>query len=379
MIFENSKVKQHISLFIFLFVNFMFSVKYISRVTNYYFSISVIIVIVYFLIWKYQNLLDEISGKLKKINIFILVFLFIGSFFVFVKVPVETLNVDRWSVITTFWDNYFNDKYVYFARSCDNNPPGPMPFYFILALPFYFIGELGLFSVMGIALFYYLLKKNDISLKNQTLALLSVAGSLFYLWEIVSRSNIFLNGVLVLLVTLYTLKQKIIKKKQLLIIGVSTGLVLSTRNVFVIPFVILFVYSLNKKIINFSQLISIGCISLLTFTITFVPFVWNHLEDFKVMNPFIIQSSGLMPFNYTLIFIAMSFTVGFICKSKNDVFFYSGFILFLSICLYFTYWTLKIGFDNVFFESAADISYFILCIPFCIFHLLDHDNKKLLN
>jgi hypothetical protein len=377
MIFENSKVKQHISLFIVLFVNFMFSVKYLSRATSYYLPISVIIVIVYFLIWKYQNLIDEVSGKLKKINIIILLLFVIISFVVFIKVPVETLKVDRWSVITSFWDNYFNDKYVYFAKSCDNNPPGPMPFYFILALPFYFVGELGLFSLMGIILFYYLLKKNDISLKNQTIALLLVSGSLFYLWEIVSRSNIFLNGVLVLLVILYFLKQKKIASKKMVLIGIVTGLVLSTRNVFVIPFVILFVYSINKKIINLSQLIGIGSVSLVTFIITFIPFVWNHLEDFKVMNPFIIQSSGLMPFKYTLIFIAIAFIVGFISKSRNDVIFFSGFVLFLSICLYFIYWFVQIGFENTFFNSGADISYFILCLPFSIFHLLEIENKFL--
>ncbi len=377
MIFENSKVKQHISLFIFLFVNFMFSVKYISRATSYYLPISVLIVTLYFIIWKYQKGLDKFKGYLNPINIVILIFLIICSFTVFIAVPVETINVDRWSVITSFWDNYFNNKYVYFAKSCDNNPPGPMPFYFILALPFYFVGELGLFSLAGIILFYYLLKKNEISIKNQTLGLILVAGSLVYLWEIVSRSNIFLNGVLVLLVTLYIANQKKITLKKIVLIGIIIGLVLSTRNVFVIPFVILFVYSLNKKIINFSHLISIGCISLLTFIATFIPFVWNHFEDFKVMNPFIIQSSGLMPFKYTLFFILLSFMVGFICKSKKDVVFFSSFILFLSICLYFTYWTLIIGFNDTFFESGADISYFILCLPFCVFHLIEHENKLL--
>lgn len=374
MILENSKQKQHISLFIFLFVNFMFSAKYVSRVTNYYLPISFIIVTLYYFIWKYKNLLDEISGKLNKLNILILMLFILGSCFIFIKVPVATLNVDRWSVITSFWDNYFSEKYVYFALSCDNNPPGPMPFYFILALPFYIVGELGLFSLMGIILFYYLLKKNVISTKNQTLSLLLVAGSLFYLWEIVSRSNIFLNGVLVLFVILYSLKQKVFTQKKILLIGIFIGLVLSTRNVFVIPFVILFVYLLNKKVISFFELISIGCISLLTFTTTFIPFVWGHHEDFKVMNPFIIQSSGLMPLKYTLVFILLAFVGGFICKSKKDIIFYSGFILFLCIGFYFVYWFFQVGFNETFFESSADISYFILCIPFSIYYLIKNEN-----
>ena len=370
MIFENFKAKQNISLLIFLFVNFIFSVKYISRVSNYYLPISILIVFSYFLIWKYQNLIDRSNVNLNKINIFILLFLFLSSFLVFVKVPVEDLNVDRWSVITTYWDNFFDDKYVYFAKSCHNNPPGPMPFYFILALPFYLIGELGLFSLMGIILFYYLLKKNKISLKNQTLVLLLVGGSLFYLWEIVCRSNVFLNGVLVLLVVLYILKQPIITQKNIILIGVCTGLVLSTRNVFVIPFIITFIYLLSKKNINLIQLIYIGFITVITFTLTFIPFIWNHLQDFKIMNPFIIQSSVLMPFKYTLFFIFLSFIVGFVCKSKDDVIFFSGLVLFLSICLYYIFWIIQTSFVNTFFESGADISYYIFCLPFCIFHML---------
>jgi len=41
----------------------------------------------------------------------------IGSGFIFYKIPVESLNVDRWSVITSFWDNFFKGEYVYFAKS----------------------------------------------------------------------------------------------------------------------------------------------------------------------------------------------------------------------------------------------------------------------
>ena len=107
------------------------------------------------------------------------------------------MHVDRWSVIASFWDNYFNGKYVYFAQSFDGNYPGPMPFYFILALPFYIIGELGIFSVLGIFVFMFLMKNKKNS-NITSMYFILTASSIFYIWEVCSRSNIFINGVLIL-------------------------------------------------------------------------------------------------------------------------------------------------------------------------------------
>jgi len=362
--------KQNISLFLFLFVNFIFSIKYLNRVTNYYLLISVVIVGFCFYLWKYRKILDRFSPHLGKVNIFILLLFILTSFLVFNKIPVESLNVDRWSVITSFWDNYFRGEYVYFAKSNVGNPPGPMPFYFILALPFYLIGELGYFSILGIIAFYILSKRTKIDIQTQTTAMLLVLGSVFYLWEVVCRSNIFLNGTLVLITLVYFLNLKTLNSKNIAISGILIGLIISTRNVFVIPFIIAFIFLLKNNKINAKHVVVLGFIALITFASTFLPFVWNYFEYFKIMNPFIVQSTFLIPFEYTLLFISLSIIVGFLCKTKNDVYFYSGLILFVSICIYFIYYFIKIGFQKTFFESYADISYFILGTPFSLYYLL---------
>ncbi len=367
---KNYLNKQNISLFIFLFVNFIFSVKYLNRVTNYYLFISVAIVGFYLCLWECRKILDRFTPYLGKINIFIILLFVITSFIIFSKVHVESLNVDRWSVIASFWDNYFKGEYVYFAKSNVGNPPGPMPFYFILALPFYLIGELGYFSILSIIVFYILIKKTKIDIQIQTTAMLLVSGSVFYLWEVACRSNIFLNGTLVLITLFYFLDLKILSTKNIVISGILIGLIISTRNVFVIPFIIAFIFLFKNNKINFKQVVVLGLISLITFALTFLPFVWNYFEDFKIVNPFIIQSTFLVPFQYTLLFIGLSVIVGFLCKTKEDVYFYSGLILFISICIYFTYHFIKVGFFESFFESFADISYFIFCIPFSLYYLL---------
>jgi hypothetical protein len=180
--------------------------------------------------------------SLSKLNFLIISIFVLVCYSAFNKIPVETLNVDRCSVITSFWDSYFNNQYVYFAKSNVGNPPGPIPFYFMLALPFYFFGELGWFSVMGIILFFVFLRYSKTSKLNSTTGLLLTLSSIFYLWEVVSRSNIFLNSSLILFVLYYYLKIEKINIKNITFAGLLIGLSISTRNVLVIPFVIAFIY-----------------------------------------------------------------------------------------------------------------------------------------
>lgn len=375
--FKNILIKKNISLFLFLFVNFIYGIKYLSRVTDYYFLISITIIVFYLFIWKMRNSISKYYKYLGKFNLLLLLLFFVVFYFAFQKIPVETLKVDRWSVISSFWDNYFGNKYVYFAKSNMNNPPGPMPFYFILALPFYIIGELGYFSILGIVLFFGLLNYKKLNTNLQTTALLLVCSSIFYLHEVICRSNIFLNSTIVLFVLLIYFEMKELNLKKLLVSGILIGLSISTRNVLVIPFIIAFVYELKTKKINFTQISIIGFVAISTFTITFLPFVWNHFEDFRQMNPFIIQSTFLVPLQYTLLFIGLAFGFGLLSKAVSDIYFFSGLNLFISIFIYYLFHIENVGFYKTFFDSDADITYFVLCTPFFLYYsILETQENK---
>jgi hypothetical protein len=139
-------------------------------------------------------------------------------------------------------------------------------------------------------------------------------------------------------------------------------------------FIIAFIYALRTKKITFIQVFLLGLVAIFSFILTFVPFVWNHFEEFKIMNPFIVQSTFLVPFQYTLLFIGLATIAGFLCKSINDVYFYSAVVLFLSILIYFIFLISSNGFQKTYFESLGDVSYFILCIPFVFFHMLKEES-----
>jgi hypothetical protein len=376
---ETIKVsKKQISLFLFLLISFLFAVKYGSRITSSYILLASIISAFYLFIWKKRFVFGRFHSK----TIYILLAFFTLLFsIVFYKITPESLNVDRWSVITSFWDNYFNNEYVYAAKSHKGNPPGPMPFYYIIALPFYFIGELGFLSIMGSLVFLLILNylKSPNYLKVTTILLM--LSSTFYLWEVTCRSNVFLNASLIVFSIVYFFKtmENKLNKVNLIAIGIIIGLLLSTRNVFVIPYIVFFLYTLKFNLISIKNTIIIGLIAIITFFATFLPFIYNHSEEFKIINPFIIQSTYLMPFSYTVFCVILAFLSFFIFKNKNDVFFYSGIILFITVIIHYIHLIGVSSFNEAFFESRADISYFILSAPFLLIHFILEENVKKLD
>lgn len=369
-LFKINNIKTRISFFLFIAVNFLFTIKYIERITPYYLIVAIIYSLFCISIWKYRKTLTSFLSKFRFINSILIVLFILVFTLLFIKIPQETLNVDRWSVISSFWNNYFSDKYVYLATSHMGNYPGPMPFYYILALPFYLLGELGYFSLFGLIIFLILLRYDKVASSKQTVFIILLFISTFNFWEIISRSNIFLNASLVLFSMIYLFKN-IEKRTPYFVLwsGILIGLMLSTRNVFVIPYIVTFLYLLKFKEISVTQVFQLGIIAVFTFILTFLPFTYNYFEEFKTINPFIIQSDYLMPQYLTYLCVVSTFMFVFLVKSKEDVYFYSGIALFLTILVYYMYHVLNSGFYEAFFESRIDLSYFILSMPFLLFYL----------
>lgn len=353
--------KQQSSQIIFVFVNALFLLKYLERYSSLFIFMTLLGIFVYSYLFKTNTIYLKITKSPQLFYIGFTAYIIIALLAQH-SIPVEKLNVDRWSVISSFWETYFNHDYAYNAISHMGNPPGPMPVYFILNLPFYVLGETGLFSIFGLIVFLIILKKNSVHfIKPILLTLLSV----FTCWEIITRSNIFANAVLIIGLILYILRATY-TTKQILFMGLLTGLALSTRNVFVIPILITFLFLIKTKRIHFNKLLLFGVVSVVFFILSFVPFVWGHFDEFLITNPFSIQSSGLMPFYLSFFFILTGFYFGFKCKSEEDVIFFSGLNLFLTILGYFLYIIIVDGFTTAFLKSTADISYFIMCIPFLL-------------
>lgn len=363
-------LKRTISLSSILFVNVLFLTKYLGRVSSYYLLISLVLTVFYGLLAS-NTLKLGLSEKQYKYLKFIttLVYTILLSL-IFLRINVESLNVDRWSVISSFWEAVFNGKYPYLAESHMGNKPGPMPFYYLIALPFYLLGELGYFSLLGIIIFLTLQYRIKTDANYKFLMHFFVLTSAFYLWEVVVRSNIFTTSILVVWFLFSFIKQEKTENK-IYLYAILAGLLLSTRAVFSIPYIIFFIYFLRKKEMTFYQMSKFVFVAFITFLMTFLPLLITYYDDFFEMNPFIIQSTFLVPFYITMSFILLAFIFSFLTKTKDDLFFWSGLALFITVSVFITYNLIEFGIDEFLIGARADISYYIFCIPFFIVYLLN--------
>lgn len=365
---KNVKIK--ISYFLLLFINFIFTYKYTLRHTEFAIYISIALFAFQVSFIKYNHLIN-ISKKWLKFYFTLLIIALVGLVLLsYLNIPLDSLNSDRGSLISSFWKVFFKGEYPYHAKSHLNSLPGPMPIYFIIALPFNFIGELGLLSILGYVIFIIFSIKIKLPINNLKFILFFFSSSVYILWEIATRSNVFTNSLLILLIinSFLSLKKEG-GKIPFYCLAILTGLLLSTRSIFILVYVVFFLSSLLNKEIDFKSLLKYLFIAFLAFVFTFLPLLIFFYKDFLIVNPFLIQSSFLIPLPYTISFIISSFLFAFFVKNKPDKFFYSGLVLFFSIMIYSIYHILKHGFFQAYHNSEIDISYFIFCIPFLLYYI----------
>jgi hypothetical protein len=362
---------------VLLFINGLFCVKYFERFTNLYPLVTLLLLCIQVGVL-YFSFYDKCTLKQQKIIMYLLLILaVIGSLFVFRKIHISSLNVDRWSVIYSFWEAFFNGDYPYFAKSHMNNPPGPMPIYFVIALPFYLINEIGWMPLVAVfigVLFINKLVKNPTS---QLVFILFMFTFMGFYWELLSRSTILLNSFLVLIVLLYSEKSIARQNYSFYLSAFLTGVILSTRMVFVMPFLSLGIMTLLSKKVSFPRLLSWTALALFAFALTFLPFYIGFQESFFVMNPFKVQSGFLLPSIYNYLFILISIVLSLFFYNQLSLLLLSGYSLFISIFIYFVYHLMHSGLQGAYFQSGADISYFLFCVPFLLMHFLIEKKIKI--
>ncbi|NEN22022.1 hypothetical protein G3O08_00700 [Cryomorpha ignava] len=366
-------LKGNIAVSILVFINFIFLYKYVSRYTEFGIYISLLILVAQVGVYRFRNSIT-ISIKSKQIICFavligIISLVLISHF----AIPVESLNVDRATVISSFLTELFQGDYPYFARSHMGNFPGPMPVYFLIAAPFYLLGELSILSALGYLVFVLLIRKKINSAQNLNFIFFYFLTSAYLIWEIATRSNVFSFTTLLLFVLMAFLNLERSQTTRFYILAILTGILLSTRSVYILAYFIFFISSLTNREITFKRLFLFLSIAVLAFGASFLPFIIFFKDEFAMMNPFIIQSSFLVPTFYTAIFMLISIVLAFFVKNKIDKLFYSGLSLFIAIFIYSVYHIVNFGYEKSYMNSNVDISYFIFCMPFLIMYLLNEE------
>ena len=349
---------------IVLFVNVLFIGKYAARYIPHAWAHAALyagLAVIACMLWEKKN------WRIGSVIITLLgVIIILSSILILKYIPVEKLKVDRWSVIYSFFTELKSGHYPYGAISNMNNSPGPLPVYFAAAYPFYLIGEIAYMPILALGLFiYYMLRKSKREGADYSFAILLLLFSPFIYWEIFARSTIFFFSLLWFIYAEKLLESKVDNWKRALIGGVLGGLLLSTRFVYAIILCVYGIYLLKQKV-KLSYLLGWGITVLVVFGLTILPLYLMFPAEFAKSNPFHTESSSFMPFWCNFLFIPIAIGCGLLARNNSQGVFFSGVALFLTVLVYFLFRIGADGWHIAFYESSADISYFILPIPFLL-------------
>lgn len=356
---------KHAILLIYLLVNGIFTYKYGARATPHFLLLTAAYSLFFAILFYALPRIPErlFTGKLyvAMAVAYCLLFAALLNF-----VPQSSIRLDRHEMISLFWDNVSNGINPYTPRMADSNIPSGFPLYFAMALPFYLIGEIGYLSLLGFALFAWLLyRRKDISLRSRTSALILLLASAAFNYEILCRSTIFLNSVLAMAVVAFYERYFSVSRHGFAATAVLTGLAVSTRSVIVAMLAPFFIFRLRRDF----TLKSTGwflVISGAAFFASFVPLMfYSGFAD--RYNPFMVQASAFLPMSAILAGLALAVAVSFFIRTGAQYHWVVCLVLFGLAAFYSAYNVMIWGWKVAVFESRVDFTYFSFCLPFLSF------------
>ncbi len=354
----------NLSLSILWLVNVLFIFKYGLRI-SVFFSSSIVLfyTIIIWLIFRHQSFLSKIN------LLYVLAAVSVIAFIPTLFIPVESLNVDRYKIISLFVSSVENGLYPYSQFTDEGNPPGPSPVYFLLAYPFY---KFGLFQGMALLvpwLWYFFVPFKDKERKN--ISTILILTSCIWYYEVVTRSTILFNSVLVCIWAIHFAKFSKWNIKALVFNGILAGLLLNTRTVFIIPMLIsglcvLIYYPRNDKI----KILIWGAVLTVTFIFPFL--LMGSIWDFESIiqnNPFTVQSEMILPSSLMALFIIATVIAACFTRKLINAVWVSGFMLFIVVSVNIARCIYILGFYDAVIESHVDITYLLFSIPFLIYFI----------
>ncbi len=349
---------------IYIFMNILFIWKYASDYLQYPVIIPLIYLVViitalYFLLRDYEiNLSANIQNRIYFSVVIISACVLTIIMFQFDPVRIA---VGRYPAMYEWITRLLSGEFPY----ASNINPSGFPFLFILAIPFYILGDLGLFQIFSFLVFALIIhlgcSKNDLSRCRSIMLLITAP---IFLFEIVVRSDLFSNIVMVMLyLVIFQLYSRNREYIFVILLGLGGGLLLSTRGVVLLIYIIFFLYMIRKHEFKYG----LSIISMLGgFILTLAPFlIWNA-DHFIESGPFAIQMSYIPSWVFILSIIA-TVICGLRIKSLRGVYTAISVMLFGVVLIAFVISIVNFGLTESVLGDRFDISYFSFALPFLLF------------
>lgn len=350
-----------IQFLIYIFINLLFITKYGLRYLSLSSVILICLVYTLFIVFGFR--------AIKRLNVILLgSILFILFLFILViqnRIDPYSIQVDRWSAIHNFIYNLFHGVYPYAAQTHLGGYGSPFPVWQLFHIPFYLLGNVGLsitFTTLIFNYVVYVVFDKKTACYSFFLLLLSPA----FVYEVLVRSDLITNFLLVASIILLLRKYHVTINSHYLGLAILCGLIMSTRLSALIPFLIYYFYEYIHA--KWSIKICFPIIVLLVFAISFLPFLlWDgEMLLFFEYNPFILQSrqGNLLDF---IIFIPIGILLSLNWKDNIGTYMlYTASLLLLLVVVTFVHnMYINDNWDKL-FQSAYDITYFNMSLPFII-------------
>lgn len=378
-LFENKKTTFWLLIILYLAVNLLFTFKYSARTSfNPYFVSSVYAVSILCFYWLVKSFHNKFSENTYKWLLLLLVTAMTALIVVILtKVDRYSINVDRWSALTFFWDGIFRGEYPYGIHThvWEGNFPSPFPFWQLLALPFYLLGDVGIQIIFFLIALAFMLRYFFQSYKQPFLFILFLALAPGYWWEVLARSDSLSNAFFVFFVILWYMKSERKIDNHLISTILVIGAIIATRFTAWIPIALFFFPAFLKLSTKNKILLASG--ALLIAFLFFAPFVFWDTETwvFFKRNPFMSQTGNGNPFTL-LIFAVLGIFLSLNWKTNRQFFIFTAFLIFTFILT--TQFAIMIPRGGITLQenSVFDLSYFNLCLPYCLISLslaIDND------
>ncbi len=236
---------------IYALINALFVYKYTIRITSQPWATSLLylIMVSIFILLLFKKNEFRLSLKTEKVIYFSMIaFLAILFVFLMFHFDPQKIRVGRYPAMYDWITRFFNSEFPYAPHA----KPSGFPFLFVIAMPFYLLGDLGFFQIFSFLIFAALvhLRHHQKSINRFRCIFLLIASPIF-LYEIVVRSDLFSNMVMVMLylAMLETLSRRA-GNMALYFLGIIGGLVLSTRGVVLLIYICVLGYFFRRQIIT---------------------------------------------------------------------------------------------------------------------------------
>lgn len=362
---KESKVNSIMLLAVYFVINLLFLTKYGIRQSIIPLSILIVIFsAVHFSMFFLRNN-QFLARRLNKSTVYLLTGVFAVLYIALCHIMKDPykMNIDRWQTLNFSLEYWVHGKYIYDTRNFMGNLSSYLPGQLLLALPSYLLGNVGYLQVVAFLLFSYTILLEFKSNLIRFTAILMLGISLSYIYETVCKSDFISSFIFAAAFILFwhsKFKGNYFQKPLLL--GMCLGILCLTRSVAIIPLII---FLLKPFLATDTKLkIKTAAIFLITIVVLLIT-VFHTAESFDYIlhyNPLTLQ--GQSNKFVMLFFLAAAVFLSFYVEKINDVFYFSAYILFLTMLSFVLekYFLFGVGFQDNLFSTT----YLAACLPFCI-------------